>query len=194
MSNKYVQFDTDLTVSACWHCADPKCDPPVRVPMVDGLVTGCFCSFSCAKRWCMDENHIEAIVNLVISNKGRDIEAAPPRRCFKRFGGIFESKGNDRIQMLHPLATPLKLTASVQSMPSGGRQDSLFREFVKQRRYVKATDPTPNKPETKAQQRPVPKKKRAPKKNKRKASVPKEKKLKRGVPLGNLSGFIVPAC
>lgn len=187
---RFVQFETDVAASACWHCAESDCKTAVRVPLTDGSVVGCFCSFSCAKRWCMDEGHTEAIVNLIISNGGRGVEAAPPRHCFKRFGGAFQPpsvKSSTHVQSLHPLATPLKLTACVQSVPSGGRQDSLFREFVKQRRYVLTQAPE----EKKTSLRP-PKKKRGPKKR-RPVEKKKKKKKPSGVPGGSLAAFIVPA-
>ena len=189
--SKYVRFETDVAASACWHCAEPKCDPPVRVPLVGGPVTGCFCSFSCAKRWCMDAHHTEAIVNLVISNGGKSVHAAPPRHCFKRFGGPFEgAEGRAQVQGLHELATPLKLTAAIEKLPNDGRQDSLFREFVKQRRYVGQAPPEPAPTRNKKK-----KKTKQPKKAKA-ANAPKKKKKKNGKPRapgGSLAAFIVPA-
>ena len=164
-----------MSTAACWHCADPPAkDRIIRVPLIGGVIAGCFCSFSCAKRWCIDTRHTEAIVGLVISNDGASITAAPPRHCLKRFGGPFEPRASDRVQSVPPLGTPLKLTAAVQNVPVGGRQDSLFREFVKQRRYVNTGGPPPVA-------KPVPKKKRTSRSRPRK-----------DVASGTLAAFIVP--
>jgi len=184
----YARFETDTAASACWHCADPcGAGRVVQVPLVDGTITGCFCSFSCAKRWCIDTRHTEAIVNLVISNGGRSVAAAPPRHCLKRFGGAFEPRSDVFVQSMPPLSTPLKLTAAVQDVPTGGRQDSLFREFVKQRRYVNA-DGTEEADARPPVHRSAAKKKKKPSRAKRPRQRPAPKK----VASGTLAAFIVP--
>ena len=194
----FRRFETDTETSACWHCAEPPATGRaiLRVPLVDGTIAGSFCSFSCAKRWCLDTRHTEAIVNLVISNGGKSIAAAPPRHCFKRFGGPFEPTCTDDVQSLPPLGTPLKLTAAVQTVPTGGRQDSLFREFVKQRRYVDAEATPAPAPAPAAKAAPKARKKRSGRSSRAQCAPVSQSKPRRRVPKkvpsGTLAAFIVP--
>lgn len=187
-----TQFQTS-SPALCWHCCGETPALPVRVPLPldhrrSRHYTGSFCSFACAKRWCIDERLTNAIVGLVVSNGGADIAAAPPRQCFKRFGGPLDSPINKAVQLLPPLATPLKLTMVQEDALSGvsGRQDALFREFVKQRRYVQSPQSSPSTASTKAPPRRTKKKK----KQKEKAV---EKKMAQSMPMTTLASFIVPA-
>lgn len=88
---------TDL---CCWHCTEPfpgaPCTIPTRANSGDNPweVLGCFCSWSCAKRWSLDRATFSTGVRLswlgqLAAEFGctAHIVAAPPMVALDKFGG-----------------------------------------------------------------------------------------------------------
>ena len=88
---------TDL---CCWHCCHAFDGPPVPLPVSHDpatdtfIVTGTFCSFSCAKAYNSDnmKRHVSTMHLLTLLKKRATgklggIAPAPPRRMLSMFGG-----------------------------------------------------------------------------------------------------------
>lgn len=137
----------------CWHCTEEmqKSGEPIRIPVKNELY-GYFCSFPCAKRFCIDDgcrphDLLKALVALTVSAGGRDICPAPPRIALKKFGGLLsidDFRNKSRVvQVLSGHMRPLPVTMKVTEFTEEKRrQDGLFHEFLRQQSF---NNPAPGK-------------------------------------------------
>lgn len=100
--NRYV-FDINIDKSYCWYDCHPFKSKPISIPTFYSKNTwyckGVFCSFSCAKSYCIERNirldYLNLLYRTVSKNTQTDrtpnlIHRSPPRTSLKIFGGILD--------------------------------------------------------------------------------------------------------
>jgi len=136
---------------ACWHCTGSvETAKAVRIPVDEGRgkhLYGFFCSFPCAKRFCIDDGcrrHelSRCILGLTVSAGCTDIGLAPPRIALRKFGGPltsaeFKAAARDSIvQVVSGRHMQMALKNNkVNESPGRQRQDGLFHEFMRKHRF-----------------------------------------------------------
>ena len=129
---------TDL---CCWHCCHAFDGPPVPLPVSHDpatdtfIVTGTFCSFSCAKAYNSDnmKRHVSTMHLLTLLKKRATgklggIAPAPPRRMLSMFGGQmsideFRSRGESG-ECCSFLPAKMMAFEEVPVLPSGAAAPS----------------------------------------------------------------------
>lgn len=137
----------------CWHCAEIA-DKIVRIPVNENgkkLLYGYFCSFPCAKRYCIDGGGCRrhelsrSLLALTATAGCADIKTAPPRIALKKFGGPLtvgefrtgSSSGRQVAQVVRGDHIPAGMALLKTDVSTDGRQrqDGLFHEFVRRHRF-----------------------------------------------------------